>query len=50
MWKKILIGVLIVILGAGALAWFNRAALINHIVLNRVKANKYEVAEHRPVD
>ena len=50
MWKKILISLLVLTIGVGAIVWFNRAALINHVVLNRVKANKFEVAEHRPVE
>ncbi|MEM0984865.1 MAG: sulfatase [Pseudomonadota bacterium] len=50
MWKKILIGLLITIVAATTLAWINRAALIHHVVLNRVKANHFEVGEHRPVE
>ena len=49
MWKKLLIGLTIFVIGAGALAWFNRTTLIKHAVLNRVKANHFDVADHVPV-
>ncbi|MEO1554132.1 MAG: sulfatase [Pseudomonadota bacterium] len=49
MWKKILIGVAIVILGAGLLGWFNRGAILTSIVLNRAKANKMDVGPNQPV-
>ncbi len=49
MWKKVIIGVLIVGLGAGVLAWFNRSTLLTQLVLNRAKANRMDVAPHQPV-
>ena len=50
MWKKILIGITAVILGAGLLGWFNRTAIITHLVLNRAKANKMEVGPYQPIN
>ncbi len=47
MWKRILIGLIIVIIGTGALAWFNRKAIIFHMVK---RAAYVEVAENRPVE
>ncbi|MEO1188884.1 MAG: sulfatase [Pseudomonadota bacterium] len=49
MWKKILIGVVLVILAAGLLGWFNRTALITYLVLNRAKANHVEVGPYQPI-
>lgn len=49
MWKKLIIAILIAIFAAGALAWFNRASLLSHLVLNRAKANQVPVAAHQPV-
>ena len=49
MLKKFLIGFAIIILGAAALAYLNRASILKSLVLNRVKANHYPVAEHQPV-
>lgn len=50
MWKKILIGITAVILGAGVLGWFNRTAIITQLVLNRAKANKMEVGPYQPIN
>lgn len=50
MWKKIAIGLLIAVLGVGALLWLNRSAILTHIVLDRVKSSHYTVAEHQPVN
>ena len=41
--KKILIGIGIVIIVGGALAYFNRSALLTGLALNRVKATHYPV-------
>ncbi|NNC71761.1 MAG: sulfatase [Sphingomonadaceae bacterium] len=46
MWKKILLGLLVVIVIGGGLAWFNRQVIILYVVANRGKA---EVAAHRPI-
>lgn len=45
--RRILIGVLVVVLAAGALAWLNRKAIILHIVSERTRM---DVAENRPVE
>ncbi|WP_300998449.1 sulfatase-like hydrolase/transferase [Hyphomonas sp.] len=47
MWKRILIGLIAVLIGAGALAWFNRKAIMFHMVQ---RAAKVEVAENRPIE
>lgn len=44
--KKILIGLVIVIIVGGALAWFNRQAIILYVVTNR---GKVEVAINQPI-
>ncbi|MEM6556675.1 MAG: sulfatase-like hydrolase/transferase, partial [Pseudomonadota bacterium] len=49
MLKKILIGIVIVILGAGLLGWFNRVTILTHLVLNRAKANHVAVGPNQPV-
>ena len=49
MWKKLIIGLLVIVFGAGLLAWFNRTALLTHLVLNRAAANKMDVAPYQPV-
>lgn len=49
MWKKLIIGGIVIVLGIGVLAWFNRSTLLTHLVLNRAKANRMEVAPHQPV-
>ncbi|MCR9196998.1 MAG: sulfatase-like hydrolase/transferase, partial [Hyphomonas sp.] len=49
MWKKLTLGVLIVVLIGAGLAWLNRAAILSEIVLNRAKANRVDVAPHQPV-
>ena len=49
MWKKLLIGFVIVVIGAASLAYLNRASILKTLVLKRVKANQYTVAEHVPV-
>lgn len=46
MWKRILIGLVVVLVGAGGLVWFNRNAIIFHMVK---RAAQVEVAENRPV-
>ena len=50
MWKKIVGGVLVAIIGIGLLAWFNRSTILIHIVLNQVRASHYAVLPHQPVD
>lgn len=50
MWKKMLLGLGAVIVIGGAFAWFNRAAILTHLVLNRVKADRYPVAAHQTID
>lgn len=43
MLKKILLGVLVVIFGAGLMLWFNRTSVLTHVVLNQAKANRMDV-------
>ena len=50
MLRSLLIGLLVAVIGAGVLAWFNRAAILTHIALNRVSANTFDVAPHQPVN
>ncbi len=50
MWKKVIIGVVILVLALGALAWLNRGALLSELVLNRAKANRYDVAPHQSIE
>ncbi|MEM9225364.1 MAG: sulfatase-like hydrolase/transferase, partial [Pseudomonadota bacterium] len=47
MWKRILIGLLIVIIAGGALAWLNRQAIIMAMLK---RAAQVEVAENRPIE
>ncbi len=47
MWKRILIGLTVVVIGAGALAWFNRQAIIFYFIASAVKQ---DVGENRPVE
>ncbi len=47
MWKRILIGLLVLVIGAGAVAWLNRQAITFYLVQ---RAAKVEVAENRPVE
>jgi uncharacterized sulfatase len=49
MWKKLVLGFVLVVLGMAILAWFNRASILKTLVLNRVQANHYPVAEHQPI-
>lgn len=46
MWKRILIGVVVVILGVGAAAYLNRKAIIFHLVK---RAAHIDVVENRPI-
>jgi len=50
MLKKLLIGLGVVILIGGAVAWLNRGAILTEIVLNRAEARKIDIAEHRPTE
>lgn len=47
MWKRILVGLIIVLIGAGTLAFFNRKAIVFHMVK---RAARMEVAENRPIN
>lgn len=47
MGKKLLLGILIVAVIGGGVAWFNRQAIILYVVANR---GKVEVAENRPIE
>lgn len=49
MWKKLVIGALVIIFGAGVLAWFNRAAILTSVVLNQAKANRMAVGPPQTV-
>lgn len=49
MLKKLLLGLLALLIGAGILAWFNRSTLLTHVVLNQVKASHYPVAPYEEV-
>lgn len=49
MWKKILIGIAIIILGGGLLGWFNRSAILTHIVLNRAQTTHFDVGPYQPL-
>ena len=46
MWKRILAGALILMVGAGLAAWFNRQAIILHLVSSQ---NRMQVAPNMPV-
>ena len=50
MLKKISLGLLVFIVVAGTLVWFNRAAILTHIVLNRAEAAKEYIAPHQPIE
>lgn len=50
MLKKVLIGLVAAVMAASLFAWFNRGTILTTIVLNRAKANKTIVPEHRPVE
>ena len=50
MLRNVLIGALIVIIGGGAIAWFNRAAILTNIALNRASANQVEVGPYQPIE
>lgn len=49
MFKKIALGLLIIIVVAGTFIWLNRAAILTHIVLNRAEAAKEYIGPHQPV-
>ena len=49
MLRKIIFGVLLALISAGILGWFNRAAILTHLVLNRAKSNHVAIADHQPV-
>ena len=48
MWKKILLGLGVFVIAAGALAWFNRQSIILFAVANMAKRG--DIAENRPID
>jgi len=47
MWKRILLGLVVLLVALGALAFFNRKAIIFHMVK---RAAQVEVAENRPIE
>ena len=47
MWRKILVGVLVVIIAGGVTAWLNRQSIIIFMVQ---RAMKVEVAENKPIE
>lgn len=49
MLRNILIGLVVILLGTGALAYLNRASILTAIVLNRAAANKIDVGPTQPV-
>nr|WP_070959945.1 sulfatase-like hydrolase/transferase [Hyphomonas sp. Mor2] len=49
MWKKLILGAVVIVLAAGILAWFNRTSLLSELALNRAKANRMDVTPHQPV-
>ena len=49
MWMRILIGLVILIVSAGTLAYLNRTQILTHFVLKRVEAGHHPVAPHRPI-
>lgn len=50
MWKKLLVGALIFVIGAGTLIWLNRVSIISSVVLNRAKASHFDVEPHQAVN
>lgn len=50
MWKKLLAGLVVIILVAVTLGWLNRAEILTSIALNRAKANHYPVAPNRFIE
>ncbi|MEL6830009.1 MAG: sulfatase-like hydrolase/transferase, partial [Pseudomonadota bacterium] len=48
--KNILIGLVVVILGAGLLVWFNRGTILTNIALNRASANQVEVSPYQAIE
>lgn len=49
MWKKLVLVIALVIIGAGVLAWFNRTTILTHLVLNRAKANHVTIGPNQPI-
>lgn len=49
MWRKTIVVLLVLVMAGGLIGWFNRTAILTHIVLNRAKANHVDIAPHRPV-
>lgn len=49
MWKKVFLGLLVLVISAGVVAWLNRTSVLTHIALNRARASHFEVAAHQPV-
>jgi len=47
MWKRVLMGLLVLIIGAGVIAFLNRKAIIFYMVQ---RAAKQDVAENRPIE
>ena len=50
MWKKIVLGTLIVLVLGILLAYLNRVSILTFLVLERVKLDRIEVAPNRPVN
>ena len=50
MWKKLIIGLPLILVAGAVLAWFNRATILTHLALNRAAANKVDVAPYREVE
>ena len=50
MLKKILVGLLVVVLAVGAIGWFNRGDILTYIVLERAKAGRIEVGPPQTVE
>ncbi|MEL6858581.1 MAG: sulfatase-like hydrolase/transferase [Pseudomonadota bacterium] len=48
--KKALIGLLILVLALGAVAWLNRSSLLTHLVLRQAQANHIEIGPFQPID
>ena len=49
MLRNILIGLVVIVLGAGVIAYLNRASILTAVVLNRAAANKVDVGPNQPV-
>ncbi|MEO0883937.1 MAG: sulfatase [Pseudomonadota bacterium] len=50
MWKKLVLGIIAVLIGVGLLVWLNRASILTYVALNQVESNRYPVAPHKPIE